>query len=158
MKKKTIVKGFLIALIFSYLAFGKTVLADTGLYRLYHPDLQVHLYTTDTNEYKVLGTRGWLQEGLAWNTADKEGDAVYRLYHPGLRVHLYTKDTNEYKVLATRGWLQEGPAYRSHGTLPIYRLYHPGIRKHLYTKDTNEYKVLGTRGWKQEGVAWYSQP
>ena len=103
MKKKTILTGLLAALVLTCLTLGKSVLADTGLYRLYHPGLQVHLYTTDTNEYKVLGARGWKQEGLAWNTADKQGDAVYRLYHPGLRVHLYTKDTNEYKVLATRG-------------------------------------------------------
>ena len=101
MKKKTILTGLLAALVLTCLTLGKSVLADTGLYRLYHPGLQVHLYTTDTNEYKVLGARGWKQEGLAWNTADKQGDAVYRLYHPGLRVHLYTKDTNEYKVLAT---------------------------------------------------------
>lgn len=129
--------------------------AVTSVYRLYHPGLQVHLYTKDLNEYKVLGTRGWIQEGEAWKIATQQGEPVYRLYHPGLRIHLYTKDTNEYKVLGTRGWIQEGEAYRSYGNLPIYRLYHPGVRRHLYTKDVNEYKVLGTRGWIQEGVAFY---
>lgn len=128
------------------------------VYRLYQPDLKVHLYTKDTNEYKVLATRGWKQEGISWRTETQKGDAVYRLYHPDLKVHLYTKDTNENKVLATRGWKQEGVAYRSFGSVPVYRLYHAGIRKHLYTKDANEYKVLATRGWLQEGVAWYSQP
>lgn len=130
----------------------------TPVYSLYQPDLKVHLYTKDTNEYKVLATRGWKQEGISWRTETQKGDAVYRLYHPGLRVHLYTKDANEYKVLATRGWKQEGVAYRSFGRVPVYRLYHPGLRVHLYTKDANEYKVLATRGWKQEGVAWHSQP
>ncbi|MTB64956.1 hypothetical protein GGG87_08095 [Streptococcus sp. zg-86] len=128
---------------------------DNSVYRLYHPGLRVHLYTKDANEYKVLGTRGWKQEGEAWKIASQQGEVVYRLYHPDLRIHLYTKDTNEYQVLGTRGWKQEGEAYRSYGNLPIYRLYHPGLKHHLYTKDANEYKVLGTRGWKQEGVAFY---
>ncbi|HFU4203898.1 TPA: leucine-rich repeat protein [Streptococcus suis] len=144
--------GFLVLL---SLFLGYNVKADTGLYRLYHSGLQVHLFTTDSNEYKVLGTRGWKQEGIAWSTSDDSGDNVYRLYHPGLKVHLYTKDTNEYKVLAGRGWRQEGVAYRSYGSLPIYRLYHAGIKKHLYTKDANEYKILSQRGWKQEGIAFY---
>ncbi len=126
-----------------------------ALYRLYHPELRVHLYTRDANEYKVLGSRNWKQEGVAWQTSTGEGESVYRLYHSDLRVHLYTKDKNEYQVLASRGWKQEGEAYRSFGSLPIYRLYHPGLQRHLYTRDGNEYKVLGSRGWKQEGIAFY---
>lgn len=118
--------GFLVLL---SLFLGYNVKADTGLYRLYHSGLQVHLFTTDSNEYKVLGTRDWKQEGIVWSTSDDSGDNIYRLYHQGLKVHLYTKDTNEYKVLAGRGWCQEGVAYRSYGSLPIYRLYHAGIKK-----------------------------
>lgn len=38
-------------------------LEESSLYRLYHPGLRVHLYTKDSNEYRVLGSRGWLQEG-----------------------------------------------------------------------------------------------
>ncbi|OLF47141.1 hypothetical protein BU202_09275 [Streptococcus cuniculi] len=124
------------------------------VYRLYQPDLKVHLYTMDENEYRVLGTRGWHQEGQAWTSNNASGTPVYRLYHPGLKVHLYTMDTNEYKVLATRGWNQEGEAYKSSGNTPVYRLYHAGIKKHLYTRDVNEKNVLSTRGWKYEGVAW----
>lgn len=123
------------------------------VYRLYHPGLQVHLYTTDKNENAVLGSRGWRQEGVAWSTSNT-GSPVYRLYNPHLQVHLYTKDSNEYAVLATRGWRQEGIAYHSTGTIPVYRLYHAGIRKHLYTRDANEKNVLAHRGWTYEGVAW----
>lgn len=128
------------------------------VYRLYHAGLQVHLYTTDTNEATVLQSRGWKYEGISWNSERQQGESVYRLYHPALKVHLYTKDTNEYRVLAGRGWKQEGVAYRSYGTVPVYRMYHTGLKKHLYTKDRNEYSVLAGRGWKQEGIAWYSQP
>lgn len=137
----------------------KTTQQTTSLqsvFRMYNPALKVHLYTTDTNEYKVLSTRGWRQEGTAWKTETNKGQSVYRMYNPGLKVHLYTKDANEYKVLAKRGWRQEGVAYRSSGSVKIYRMYHPGIKKHLYTKDANEYRVLAKRGWRQEGVAWYS--
>ncbi|MGT2715157.1 hypothetical protein [Streptococcus respiraculi] len=128
--------------------------ASSPVYRLYQPDLKVHLYTIDENEYRVLGTRGWYQEGQAWTSNNASGTPVYRLYHPGLKVHLYTMDTNEYQVLATRGWNQEGEAYKSSGKTPVYRLYHAGIKKHLYTRDANEKTVLSTRGWKYEGVAW----
>lgn len=126
------------------------------VYRLYHEDLKVHLYTRDVHEYKVLAGRGWRQEGQAFLSAS-QGSPVYRLYHEGLKVHLYTRDAHEYKVLSSRGWRQEGTAFYSvtDGT-PVYRLYNEGLKKHLYTTDTNEYKVLATRGWTQEGVAFYS--
>ena len=130
--------------------------ASTNVYRLYNSGLKVHLYTTDSNEYAVLGERGWSQEGIAFKSA-KEGTPVYRLYNEGLKVHLYTTDANEYAVLATRGWRQEGIAFNSvKDGVPVYRLYNAGLKKHLYTTDSNEYKVLATRGWKQEGVAFYS--
>ena len=70
------------------------------------------MYTTDANEYAVLATRGWRQEGVAFNSV-KDGVPVYRLYNSGLKKHLYTTDSNEYKVLATRGWKQEGVAFYS---------------------------------------------
>lgn len=129
-----------------------------NVYRLYHPNIKTHLYTTDTNEAKILQGRGWNYEGISWKSENKQGEEVFRLYHPGIKVHLYTKDSNEYKILATRGWNQEGVSYRSYGTVPVYRLYNPGLKKHLYTKDQNEYKILATRGWNQEGLAWNSQP
>lgn len=134
----------------------KTETKAKAVYRLYHPGIRAHLYTTDANEYKVLGKRGWKQEGIAWKSSNT-GAPVYRLYHAGLKVHLYTKDANEYKVLANRGWKQEGVAYHSEGDVKVYRLYHSGLKKHLYTKDNNEYKVLGKRGWRQEGLAWYAK-
>lgn len=130
--------------------------STSPVYRLYHEDLKVHLYTRDAHEYKVLAGRGWRQEGQAFLSASK-GSPVYRLYHEGLKVHLYTRDAHEYKVLAGRGWRQEGTAFYSvtDGT-PVYRLYNEGLKKHLYTTDANEYKVLATRGWTQEGIAFYS--
>ncbi|HFI0185683.1 TPA: GBS Bsp-like repeat-containing protein [Streptococcus suis] len=125
------------------------------IYRLYHPNLQVHLYTKDSNEYQVLARRGWRQEGQAWQFSENQGKLVYRLYHPQLKVHLYTQDKNEYTVLAQRGWSQEGVAFRSFGHVPIYRLYHKNLKRHLYTRDANEYQSLSKYGWTQEGIAFY---
>ena len=40
----------------------------TPIYRLYNEGLRVHLYTADKNEVKVLGTRGWKNEGISFYT------------------------------------------------------------------------------------------
>ena len=127
------------------------------VYRLYHPGTLDHHYTMDANEYRVLGSVGWQQEGVAWDSRDSSAVPVYRLYHEGTRDHHYTKDYNEYRVLGSVGWKQEGVAWYSDEAegVPVYRLYHEGTLNHHYTKDYNEYRVLGSVGWKQEGVAWY---
>lgn len=126
------------------------------VYRLYHPVLKSHLYTTSKNEVDTISQRGWNYEGYAWATSNVTGTPVYRLYHPDLRVHLYTQDQNEYTVLGSRGWDQEGIAYYSSGDIPVYRLYHPGIKKHHYTTSELEKNTLMARGWRYEGIAWYS--
>lgn len=38
------------------------------VYRLYNKGLRVHLYTSDKNEVKVLGGRGWKNEGVSFYT------------------------------------------------------------------------------------------
>lgn len=135
--------------------------AEGTVYRLYYPATLDHHYTKDAYEYQVLGSRGWIQEGVAWHSDDKDhGAPVYRLYHPGTLNHHYTMDAWEYKVLGGRGWKQEGIAWYSAPKgegKPVYRLYHRGTLDHHYTKDAWEYKVLAGRGWTQEGIAWYSK-
>lgn len=92
-------------------AWKTTTTKGEPVYRLYHPTLRVHLYTKDANEYQVLATRGWRQEGIAYRSSGQV--AVYRLYHSGIKKHHYTKDVNEYNTLAKRGWKQEGVAWYS---------------------------------------------
>ncbi|MGT2910602.1 LD-carboxypeptidase LdcB/DacB [Streptococcus cameli] len=127
-----------------------------AVYRLFHPIFSVHLYTMDTNEYSILATKGWRQEGLAWHSSEHQGEIVYRLYNPTLSTHLYTKNLNEYNTLTHHGWRQEGKAFYSFGEVPIYRLYNPYLRRHLYTKNTKEYASLVHHGWRQEGISFYS--
>ena len=76
---------------------------------MYHPGLKVHLYTKDLNEYQVLAKRGWMQEGVSYQSFGTI--PVYRLYHSGIKKHLYTKDENEKNVLSKSGWTYEGIAW-----------------------------------------------
>jgi hypothetical protein len=140
-------------------------------YRLYSDVTKEHHYTTDSNEYVVLGTRGWVQEGVAHKaytgTTPVSGITpvpLYRLYHAGILQHLWTTDSNEYAVLATRNWTQEGidgyilPTAISGTTVPLYRLAYAFLPIHLWTTDANENAVLATRGWIQEGVVGHVVP
>lgn len=139
-------------------SFGLSKTSGT-VYRLYYASTYDHHYTMDAKEYRILGTRGWVQEGVAWLSGSKDSGApVYRLYYPWTLDHHYTMDETEYKILGTRGWTQEGVAWYSDPaqTVPVYRLYHEGTKDHHYTKDKKEYEVLAARGWRQEGIAWYS--
>jgi hypothetical protein len=140
-------------------------------YRLYHDGTKEHHYTTDEYEYLVLGTWGWVQEGVAhrvYRDATPVGGVtpvpLYRLYHPGVQQHHWTVDSNEYDVLGSLGWIQEGvdgyilPVAVAGVTTPLYRLAHSVLPLHLWTTDANEYAVLANQGWIQEGVAGHVVP
>jgi len=139
-------------------------------YRLYHDGTKEHLYTTDLNEYNVLGTRGWILEGIAYKMLTNgmyNGVAtvpLFRLYHPGILQHHWTPDSNEALVLGTgSSWFYEGtigyllPTQVS-GTVPLYRMNLASPPIHLWTTDLNEYNTLATRGWVKEGVVGYVIP
>jgi hypothetical protein len=139
-------------------------------YRLYHDGTKEHLYTTDLNEYNVLGGAGWAQEGVAYKMLTNgvhNGAAtapLFRLYHPGILQHHWTTDSNEARVLSYLStWFYEGivgylsPSQVS-GTVPLYRMALENPPIHLWTTDQNEYDTLATRGWVKEGVIGYVVP
>jgi hypothetical protein len=135
-------------------------------YRLYSTITKEHLYTTDTNEYSVLGTRGWVQEGIAYTMFTNAGTyetqyaiPLYRMYHGGVQQHHWTTDPNEVMGLAALGtWSYEGiPGYvlpaAGGGTTPLYRLSYFNPPLHLWTTDLNEKNVLSSQyGWTYEGT------
>ena len=140
--------------------------ATIAQYRLYSPITLEHLYTTDTNEYAVLATRGWVQEGVAY-TMFRDGGSygsqyaipLYRMYHGGIQQHHWTPDTNEVMVLAAGGaWSYEGIAGyilpgAGAGSTPLYRLAYFSPALHLWTTDLNEKNVLSSQfGWSYEGI------
>ena len=136
-------------------------------YRLYNPNTFIHFYTTDANEYNILGNSGWTQEGVSSRVVNGVAtidsvDAIpyYRLYNPNTGVHFWTTDANEYNVLGNSGWTQEGedgyifPSQVS-STVPWYRLYNPNDGKHFWTLDANEKNVLIDAGYNDEGIDGY---
>jgi ELWxxDGT repeat protein len=145
--------------------------ATISQYRLYSNTTLEHLYTTDSNEYAVLGTRGWTQEGIAYRMFADGGTyngvaavPFYRLYNPGSLQHHWTTDPNETAVLSqSEFWVYEGivgyilptPAT---GAQALYRLAHAGAQLHLWTTDLNEYVTLQGRGWTAEGIVGYVLP
>jgi uncharacterized delta-60 repeat protein len=141
------------------------------MYRLYSDVTKEHLYTTDANEYAVLGTSGWVQEGTAWTMFGNGTHAgqftipLYRMYHPGIRQHHWTTDANEIMVLASQGaWQYERisgyllPSTAA-GSTPLYRLMYHTPPLHLWTTDENEKNVLSSQyGWVYEGVVGEVMP
>jgi hypothetical protein len=153
--------------------------ADAGtvgeltLYRLYLPAWQIHLFTTDPNEYAYLPQLGWIPEGRAFGLLDgpavsQEGNysvPLYRLYNASAGEHLYTSDENEYLVLreypevfsddGVMGHVFVEPTY---GTVPLYRILAPDGLSHLFTTDEVERQYPEEFGWLTEGVVGYVIP
>jgi len=155
---------------------------ETPVYRLYSQVTKEHLYTADLNEYNTLGTRGWDQEGLAYD--DYTGlitvggvttEPLYRLYNIPEQQHLWTTDANEYNTLKNfvgtwsvdgiSGYIfpANGNTSTSLGAVPgsaaLYRMswpFNPSADLHLWTTDLNEYDTdAATYGWTKEGVIGY---
>jgi uncharacterized repeat protein (TIGR01451 family) len=140
-------------------------------YRLYSPVSLEHHFTTDLNEYNVLGASGaWVQEGTVGRVLNNPGTfngvaavPYYRLYNTFTRWHHWTTDANEYYTLVTfPGWGGEGvDGYilptNTGGAMELYRLVYPnGTGLHHWTVDNNEYVTLiNTYGWVGEGGAGF---
>jgi hypothetical protein len=82
------------------------------LFRVYHPGILQHHWTTDLNEAIVLsGTTSWFYEiitGYILPTQAPGTVPLYRLSLPSPPLHHLTVDQNEYDTLGTRGWIKEG--------------------------------------------------
>ena len=135
------------------------------LWRMFHPGINQHLWTTCAHEYSILSTRGWNPEGVAWNTP-RTGRPVHRLFHEGIVRHHYTADQNEIRVLRERGWNDEGvlffcasPNVGVNQRINMTRLFHEGALKHLHTADANEVAILTSQhGWRNEGTSFVGFP
>ena len=135
------------------------------LWRMYHPGINQHLWTTCTHEYSVLSTMGWNPEGVAWNTP-RTGKPVHRLFHEGIVRHHYTADQFEIRTLRERGWRDEGILFfcassnvESNQGMRLTRLFHEGSLKHLHTADANEVAILTYwHGWRNEGMSFVGFP
>jgi hypothetical protein len=140
-----------------------------NIWRLFHPGLRTHLYTSDYNEYIVLGGRGWQRECTSGQLLDKPetgATPLYRFYIPSTLEHVWTTDRYEYEVQSKRTPVFVGEGIDSFaflsqapGTLPVCRLFlQVDVARHHWTSDVNECAVLRGRGWTQEGIGWYQYP
>jgi hypothetical protein len=141
-------------------------------YRLYSDVTKEHHFTTDFNEYTVLGaqTGTWVQEGTVGRILDNPGsfngvEAIpyYRLYDSSTQWHHWTTDPNEYYTLGLfPNWNQEGVdgwilPTNTAGATELYRLNYPFIPGlHHWTIDANEYNTLiASYGWQGEPGAGF---
>ena len=99
-----------------YLLNGKVTIESVEAvpyYRLYNPSSFEHHWTTDANEYNVLGTLSWIREGAdgyVFASPVTGSEPLYRLYNPNTGLHQWTIDTNEKNVLIGLGFIDEGIA------------------------------------------------
>jgi ELWxxDGT repeat protein len=147
------------------------LLPTLPMYRLYSDLTKEHLYTTDSYEDMILGTRQWQREGVAYRifpnaSTPFEGvtpTGLHRLYHPGIKQHLWTVDAFEAQTLPSSGWVYEGvvgyilPA-PSTSSIPLYRMAYASPLLHLWTIDQNEYTTLSSMGWAPEGAVGHVIP
>lgn len=86
-------------------------------YRIYNPKSGEHILTADSYEVKVLTTKGWRKEGIAFYAPKTTGKDVYRLFNPkaGIGAHFLTADEYEKSVLthAPKEWKFEGVAWKA---------------------------------------------
>lgn len=132
------------------------------IYRLYHVDIDEHLYTASIEEKNELITSGWLDEGIGWYAPEKTEEPVYRLYHANQNTHFYTKNQTELDQLLANGWIMEGISFYSAPSegKPIHRLYGPSRKggTHHFTENDEERDSLLEAGWIYEGIGWYGVP
>jgi M6 family metalloprotease-like protein len=145
-------------------------------YRLYSPVTLEHHFTTDLNEYTVLGgfVGTWVQEGGVGKVLNNPGTfggvaavPYYRLYDTSTRWHHWTTDANEYYTLSVLfpWWTGEGVdgwilPTQPPGTIQLYRLLYPFVAGlHHWTIDPTEYSILiSTYGWIGEGGSGFVIP
>ncbi|MGY0180010.1 MucBP domain-containing protein [Lactococcus garvieae] len=101
----------------NFKAYKKSDSTTKAVYRVYNPKSGEHLNTTDANEVKVLKSKGWKSEGVAFYAPKTGGKPVYRLFNPkaGIGAHFMTADAYEKSILtkAPKEWKYEGIAWFS---------------------------------------------
>lgn len=82
--------------------------ADSGavVYRLYNPNAEQHMYTTDYAEASDLVSKGWAAETVTFASARK-GTPILRLYNPNSGSHHWTTNLAERDMLVDAGWHEE---------------------------------------------------
>lgn len=124
------------------------------VYRLYKGESGEHFYTADENERESLLSRGWTDEGIAWN-CPQPAIAIYRMYNPHEKHH-FAPNFAEAESLQKSGWTFEGvPLFGATSGQPVYRVYNHNNGDHLLTTNQAERDALVGAGWLDEGEVFY---
>lgn len=120
------------------------------VYRLRNPN-GFHYWTKKESERANLRAKGWIDEGIAFETRRGGSDAIYLLYNPNNGDHLYTPDFEEAKSCQEAGWEWQGvPFFAWADGTPVYRLYNHWTGEHFYTDSEKERNDLIAKGWRYE--------
>lgn len=145
---------------------------STGIVnRLYNPDTNKYLFTTNEAEIDILTGYGWANEGAAFGAPEDGGTAdVFRFYVESEGRHFYTANEFERDTIinnaAFSAWTYEGVAFSAYsvndkpnGSIAVVRYLNEDTGGHIYSSNEYEQGLLDDSPlWKNEGVAWYSDP
>lgn len=163
----------------------QTTFSTGPWYRIYDPNSNSFLYSSDQNEYNTLGAQGFTLQGTSglvmtgpMTVANVPNIAWYRVYVNSTSSHFWTSDRNEFLTLVNlqQAYVGEGvaafvmPYINALGqvspqvtnTIPFYRAAFQGKNLHFWTADADEY--FGTNGehlptgYLGEGIASYIFP
>ncbi len=162
-----------------------TTVTATPWYRISDPYSKTYLYTSDANEYRVLGTEGFTQQGASGlvmtgpaTVAGVSNIAWYRVYVNATASHFWTSDRNEFLTLVNQqqAYVGEGvaafvmPYINAQGqvsppvtnSIPFWRAAYQGSNLHFWTSDPDEYNGTNGKhlpaGYVGEGIASYIFP
>lgn len=126
------------------------------------------LLTTDLNEYQVLITHGWKDQGIAFYAdpaGSNSGYNTYRMYNETTGSHYFANSQAQVDSLIASGFTQQGQAFSSTSTTRqevapaagqqlVYRFGSMPGNRHFWTVDITERDNMINAGYRYEGVAW----
>ena len=115
----------------------------TAVYRLFNTKNGQHFYTANKEEHDILVTKGWNDEGIAWQVRATTAKPIYRLFDKfGTGNHLFTSDAATCDSYIAKGWADEGIAWyaEASGGRAVYKL----------TKDA--YELLTTSAAEKDAL------
>lgn len=133
------------------------------VFRLFHPELGTHLYTSNSIEADGALDQGYVEEGVPFSNEGGHPDlmVIHRFYSASATDYVFTSDPDEFTRLSQSGsgFSYDGAAFSGiaepdAGATAIYRFYSAAATDHLYTGNWAE--GAATSGYVYEGVGWYA--
>ena len=127
----------------------KTIL----VYRLFNKVSGNHLFTVNKDERDILVSKGWDDEGIAWQVVASTNTPVYRLFDAaGNGDHFYTASDAVKAELIAKGCVDEGIAWYGQSTTgrTVYKVTNNKLEKGVLTISAAEKDALAAAGFTVE--------